>query len=152
MRLNLAVVGSICALTLASCSSLTIEHVTYGWPVEVVETVNPANMVVADRYGLTLSLSKIAENEFQDSSALKGTQIRLLRNTEGCYFITGPRFKNVYVFHPDNSRLVKESIIAVSESGLKNPAFNLRPPYVELVDNGIRKLLSSSDIVEEKTP
>jgi hypothetical protein len=47
---------------------------------------------------------------------------------------------------------VKESIIAVSESGLKNPAFNLRPPYVELVDNGIRKLLSSSDIVEEKTP
>ncbi len=85
----------------------------------------------------------------QDSTALIGKKVRILRNDEGYYFMTAQGFKNVYVFSPDVNGLSKESIIMVSETGLRNPALNLRPPYVELLDNdGFRRLLTHSDIAE----
>ncbi len=149
MRIMLMSVSSLCMLALASCSSLTIEHVNYGWPVEVVTTVSSTNTVTAERYGLTFSVAKIAEVEFQDSTSLTGQQIRLLRNSEGYYFLTGPRFKNVYVLRPAESQLARESVIAVSPTGLRAPALNLRNPYVELLDgDGFRKLLTHNDIME----
>ena len=33
----------LCMVLLLSCSSLTLENVDYGWPVESVTTVSPAN-------------------------------------------------------------------------------------------------------------
>ncbi len=149
MRIILMSVYGFCILALVSCSSLKIEHVDYGWPVEVVTTANSTNMVTAERYGLTFSVAKIAEAEFQDSSALAGQQVRFLRSNEGYYFLTGPRFKNVYVLRPGEGKLAKESVIPVSPSGLRTPALNLRNPYVELLDGeGFRKLLTRNDIVE----
>ncbi len=149
MRILLMLVYGLSVLALASCSSLTIDHVNYGWPVEVVTTVPSTNVVTAERYGLTFSVAKIAAAEFQDSSALAGQQVRFLRSSEGYYFLTGPRFKNVYVLRPAESQLAKESVIAVSPTGLRAPALNLRDPYVELLDgDGFRKLLTRNDIVE----
>ncbi len=149
MRIALLVVSGFCILALASCSALKIEHVDYGWPVEVVATATSANMVSAERYGLAFSVAKIAEAEFQDSSALAGQQVRVLRSNEGFYFLTGPRFKNVYVLRPSEGELVKESVIPVSPTGLRSPALNLRSPYVELLDaDGFRKLLTRNDIAE----
>lgn len=149
MRIMVVSVYGLCVLALASCSSLKIEHVDYGWPVEVVTTATSTNMVSAERYGLNFSVAKIAEAEFQDSAALAGQQIRFLRSSEGYYFLTGPRFKNVYVLRPAEGELAKESVIAVSPTGLRTPALNLRTPYVELLDGeGFRKLLTHNDIVE----
>src|SRR5512146_1067296 len=91
MRIMQTLVHGLCVLALASCSSLTIEHVNYGWPVEVVTTVPSTNLVTAERYGLTFSVAKIAAAEFQDSTALTGQQVRFLRSNEGYYFLTGPR-------------------------------------------------------------
>src|SRR5512141_3087624 len=43
---KLAVLLSIlCTVLLLSCSSLTLENVNYGWPVESVTTVSPENIV-----------------------------------------------------------------------------------------------------------
>ena len=149
MRIMLVSVYGLCVLALASCSSLKIEHVDYGWPVEVVTTATSTNMVSAERYGLVFSVAKIAEAEFQDSAGLAGQQVRFLRSSEGYYFLTGPRFKNVYVLRPAEGELAKESVIAVSPTGLRTPALNLRTPYVELLDGeGFRKLLTHNDIVE----
>ena len=133
------------SLALASCSSLRIEHVDYGWPVEFVSAASQSNMVTADRYGLSFSV--------QDSSALAGSQIRLLRSNEGFYFLTGPRFKHVYVFRCDEHALVKESVIEVSQTGLRDPRLNLRAPFVELLDGeGFHKLLTRSEIQEGSNP
>ena len=149
MRIISVPLYGLLALALASCSSLKIEQVNYGWPVEVVSKASDANIVTAERYGLSFSVSRIALEEFQDSSALAGSEVRVLRNHEGYYFVTGPRFKHVYVFSAGESRLNKESVIEISPTGLTKPAFNLRPPYVELLDSdGSRKLLTRSDIVE----
>jgi len=149
MRIIQLSICSLMSLLLLACSSLTLEHVRYGWPVEEVATVDNANRISSDRHGLSLSVAKIAENEMQDSTALTGKKIRIIRNDEGYYFITAPNFKHVYVFSPAENAMAKESIIEVSQTGLRNPALNLRSPYIELIDtDGYRKLLTHSDIAE----
>ena len=138
-------------LLLAACSSLRIENVNYGWPVESVLTVSDGNMIDEGRYVVSCRVSKIAEEEFQDSTALRGAKIRLIRSSEGFYFLTGPRFKNVYVLQSGPSELTLKTKIEVSRSGLADPALNQRSPYIELLDGEtFQKLLSSDEIVEGK--
>jgi hypothetical protein len=140
----------LCMVLLLSCSTLTLENVDYGWPVESVTTVSPENMVTDGRYALSFSIAPVAQEEFKDSTALRGSQIRILRSTEGYYFLTGPKFKNVYVFKAGRQELKKESVIEVSQTGLRNPALNLRSPYVELLDGeGFRRIMTRDGIVEE---
>ncbi len=140
----------LCMVLLLSCSSLTLENVNYGWPVESVTTVSPENMVSEGRYALSFSIAPVAQEEFQDTTALRGSQIRILRDQEGNYFLTGPRFKHVYVFKPGRHELKEENVIEISQTGLQNPAFNLRPPYVELIDGeGFKRIMDRGGIIEE---
>jgi hypothetical protein len=141
---------AVIALMLPACSSLTLTNVDFGWPVESSLTVNSANRVEDIRYALAFSVGPLAVAEFEDSTALKGATLRIIRNHEGYYFVTGHRFKHVYVFAPREGTLVQQAALAVSANGLKAPAFNLRPPLIELLDEGVSKFLSSSDIVEGK--
>ncbi|HMK37846.1 MAG TPA: hypothetical protein VK569_00805 [Bacteroidota bacterium] len=138
-------------IVLSSCSSLKLERVDFGWPVESVVTVSNTNTIEEIRYSVSAGVAGLAQEEFQDSTALRGAKLRLLRSSEGYYFLTGPRFKHVYVFSPGPSSLALNKAIPVSESGLRNPALNQRPPYVELLDgDAVRTLLTSDDIVEAK--
>jgi hypothetical protein len=139
------------ALALPACASLTLHNVNYGWPVESVLMVTPANTVEEVRYALSFPVGSLAAAEFQDSTALRGASLRIIRNAEGYYFITGPRFKHVFVFAPRAGALAEYTVLEVSTTGLTAPAFNLRPPYVELIDAGSSpRLLTSSDLVEGK--
>jgi hypothetical protein len=138
-------------LLISSCSSLKLDRVDFGWPVESVVTVSSANKIEDLRYSVTAWVGGLAQEEFQDSTALHGTRLRLLRSSEGYYFLTGPKFKHVYVFSPGPSSLLLNKSIQVSEGGLWNPALNQRAPYVELLDgNNVHLLLTSDDIVEVK--
>jgi hypothetical protein len=138
-------------LLISSCSSLKLDRVDFGWPVESVVTVSNTNNIEDLRYSVTTWVGGLAQEEFQDSTALHGARLRLLRSSEGYYFLTGPKFKHVYVFSPGPSSLLLNKAIQVSEGGLLNPALNQRPPYVELLDgNNIHLLLTSDDIVEVK--
>ena len=110
------------AVLVSSCSTLKLDRVDFGWPVESAVTVNNANIFEDVRYSVTGGVSALAMEEFQDSTALKGANLRLIRSSEGYYFVTGPRFKHVYVFSPGKASLSLTSAIAVSETGLKNPA------------------------------
>ena len=121
-------------LFLPSCSTLTLEQVNFGWPVESVVTVNSMNRAEEGRYALSFPVGPLAFTEFKDSTILVGASLRVIRNAEGLYFVTGPRFKNVYVFSPDAGMLKLSQAIEVSQTGLKDPALNQRPPYIELID------------------
>jgi hypothetical protein len=141
----------LAAITITSCGSLTMQWVDYSWPVESVLKVNQKNTVEEGRYAISMRMTSLAIEEFQDSTALIGTSVRLMRSEEGYYFITGPKFKNVYVFTPGASELNLKSKIQVSETGLKSPAMNQRTPYVEVVDGkNWKRLLTSDSMVEEK--
>lgn len=137
------------ALLLPACASLTLEQVDYAWPVESVLTVQENNIVTEGRHALTFNVAPLAEKEFKNPNALIGKQIRLLRNTDGYYFVTGPRFKYVYVMAPKAGEMTLFSQLEVSKEGLKKPALNQRVPYVELLDGGsVRLLLTGDDIFE----
>lgn len=136
---------------LISCASLKIENVDFGWPVESVVTVGDDNMVFDKRYSINFPTTALAMEEFQNPDALKGAQLRVLRDAQGYYFVTGPKFRHVYVFEPGEGALSQESKILVSESGLKDPALNNRAPNVELVDgDAFKKVLTPGGILEAK--
>jgi len=146
-----ATVGLALSLLLISCTHLTLKEVQFGWPVESVLTVDPQNRIEDRRYSMVADLTSLAAEEFEDSTALRGKEVRLLRSDDGFYFITGKGFKHVYVFEQGSHELSLMRQIQVSQTPLKAPALNQRPPHVELIDGaGLRLLLTSGGIFEEE--
>ena len=60
--------------------------------------------------------------------------------------MTAVDFKNVYVFTVEENAFSLENKIQINETGLNNPAFNQRKPFIELLDDGIIYKLSSEAI------
>lgn len=137
-------------LLLPACSSVQLEPVNFAWPVESVLTVGSDNAVTDGRNAVSFNIGPVSQEEFQDSTALKGATIRLIRSKDGYYFLTGHGFKHVYVLTPAEGALTTSTRIEVAQQGLNNPAMNQRVPYIELLDdNNFHILLSSDDIVKE---
>jgi len=138
-------------LMLPACSLVTLENANFAWPVEAVLTVNSMNIIEEGRYAFAVNIAPLAQAEFQDSTALRGKTIRVIRNAQGYYFVTGPRFKKVYVFRTGEGAFEEVTSIQVSETGLTQPALNQRPPFIELLDgNTPPKYLTNSDFLQEK--
>jgi len=132
---------TIAFLLLAGCSALTLSPSDFSWPVESELTADKNGMVQEDRYHLEFSVKPLLFAEFQDSMKVSGKTFRIIRDREGYYYITGPQFKNVYVFEHTSKGLSQAAKFLVNEGGLKSPAFNNRPPYVQLL-NGRDKPVS----------
>ena len=138
------------AFFLPACSSFSLQQVDFGWPVESVLKVKDDNTVREGRYALAFNVAPLAMREYNDSTALKGKEIRVLRSNEGMYYITAKNFKSVYVLAPVASELKLQNQFEVSKTGLKQPALNQRDPYVELLDGkSLRVLLTSDELFEE---
>lgn len=134
---------------LSSCSSLTLAPAEFYWPLESVLKIDNYGFVKEDRYSVSVNIKNLFLEETQDSLGYAGKTIRLIRNSEGFYFMTAIGFKNVYVFSVDKNAFSLENIIQINEAGLKNPAFNQRKPLIELLDDGISYRLSSEAIEGE---
>jgi len=126
-----------------ACTVLTLQPADFSWPVESVIKIDDQGNVTEDRYSTDFSTVGLFFEEFQDSMAYKGKEIHLIRNNGGDYFITSKEFKNVYVFKASEATLVLEKKIFISEFGLKDPAFNQRSPYIELLDGDYKINLTS---------
>ncbi len=118
----------------AACSVLTLQPANFGWPLESVLPVDDVGKISEDRYSLEINTVGLFFEEFQDSLAYSGKEIRVIRDNQGFYFMTASNFNNVYVFKAVEGKLVQENKIFISEFGLQTPAFNQRDPYIELVD------------------
>ena len=148
---RIAAIMLFSAVMLPACSSLSLQQVDYGWPVESVLTVSEANTVTEGRHAISFNVAPLAEAEFENANALRGKEIRLLRSTDGMYYVTGSQFKHVYVMAPEAGELSLHRKYEVSEKGLTKPALNQREPYVELIDgSSVRLLMTRDDIIEEK--
>jgi len=141
------VVLSVTLIVLGTaCTMLTLQPADFSWPVESALKVDDQGNVTEDRYSTDFNTIALFYEEFQDSMAYKGKEIRLIRNNSGNYFITGKDFKNVYVFKANEGTLTLEKKIFISEFGLKSPAFNQRLPYIELVDGDYKNNLTNDGI------
>lgn len=134
----------------SACKTFEVQNVNYSQQVESVLIPTQSGEVTDSRYGISFNILPFQFQEMEDSSSVIVDEVRLIRNQSGFYFITANGFSNVYVMEPIESGLKLKEKITVSESGLIRPAFNLRAPFVQLVDtetsdiytlneNGIKK-------------
>jgi hypothetical protein len=139
----------ILCIIASGCASLTLAPVQYQWPVESVLTVDEKGMVDEARYNITFNVKPLLFEETADSIHVSGIELRIIRDMSGYYFMTAPKFKNVYVFASDEGRLKLERKILISETGSASPAFNQRPPYIQLINGKEKPLLLSRGGIQQ---
>lgn len=140
---------------LQACNkSLVVKNVNYAQQIESVLIPDEDGNINDVRYGLSYSILPFQYEEFNDTTTVMVSEVRMIRNHQGYYFITADKFKHVYVMAPKRGELKLEKKILVDEDGLLSPAFNWREPVVQLIDNSnnVIILLNEKGIyVEEVT-
>lgn len=131
---------------LIGCSSLKLTQTDFSWPVESVIHVDDKGIAADDRYSISFSAKPLFFEEAGDSLAFVNKDLRVIRDTLGYYYMTGNNFKNVYVFTMGEGCFKLEDKIAISDSGISNPVFNQRPPYIQLVEGNKEYYLSNNGI------
>lgn len=135
-------------LIAAGCSSLMLKPADYSWPVENVLKIDTNGLVSEDRHTFQINVKPIFYEEFADSNLAENNEIRVIRDQLGYYYMTAPKFKNVYVFESVEGGMELEKKISISDTlALNTPVFNQRPPYIELVDGSNKYFINNKGIV-----
>ncbi|MFN1833895.1 hypothetical protein AB2B38_001430 [Balneola sp. MJW-20] len=130
----------ITSLLFTACGGFVVDKVNYAHQLETVLTPDQDGEVYDQRHGISFNVTPFEEEEWGVETDSEVSEIRLIRDNDGYYFITSPGFKHVYVMAPDKGKLKLKNKLKVSEEGLKSPAFNYRSSYIELVDLAERKV------------
>lgn len=139
----------LAALLIGGCASLQLQPVDFSWAAEEILDVQPDGKVSVKRYSSEFNVKALLEKEFAaDTMAAKQTtMVRVIRDKAGFYFITGPKFKNVYVFaHADGSLSLANTISISPEKRMDDPKFNQRDSYIELLNSGTSVRLTKGGI------
>lgn len=123
-------------IVLIGCA-YTIRPVDYAFTSENVTEADQHGMVIDQKYWLKFNVKGLMFDEMQDSSKAVGAEIHIIRNSAGFYFVTAPKFKNVYIFSAGENSFSLKTKVLISEKGLAEPYFNYskdRAPYVEIGD------------------
>ena len=139
----------LAALLIGGCASLQLQPVDFSWAAEEILDVQSDGTVSAKRYSSEFNVKALIQKEFAaDSMAAKeANMVRVIRDKAGYYFITGPNFKNVYVFINGDASLSLSNTIAVSpEKKMEDPKFNQRDSYIELLNGSITTKLTKGGI------
>ena len=144
--------GLLVMIFLAGCSSLILKPADFSWPVESVLKPDKDGNVQEKRYSLVFDAKELFLAETGDSLGYKDKELRVIRDPKGYYYMVAANFRNVYVLNPSEGALTLSNKIEISDTtGIKNPAFNLRPPYIELnYDNNKKVNLTNDGIKEEE--
>jgi hypothetical protein len=137
-------------LVLAGCSSLALKPGNFSWPMELELEVDSHGVVTVERYNFSVNIKPLLYAETKDSVNVAGTKLRMIRDELGYYYITGAKFRNVYVYEQNEGGLGYANKIAVSKNGLSSPALNLRSPFIELVNGQDRPIRMTKDGIEEE--
>ncbi len=136
---------SLPAILETGCSSLTLEPANFSWPIENELKVDAGGMIQESRYRISFNVKPMLYEETKDSVNVSGRLIDIIRDVQGYYYLTGPQFKNVYVFRQAEGCLTLENKITVSEDGLLSPGFNQRTLYIELVNGSDIPIMLTKD-------
>ena len=139
----------ILSFILAGCSSLTLKPGDFAWPIESTLNVDTQGFVQSERYSFSLNVKGLLFAETQDSVNVSKVTLRMIRDMNGYYFVTGAQFKNVYVFEQTEGALKLKNTILVAQDGLREPALNQRVPYIQIVNGQNPAILLTKDGVSE---
>jgi hypothetical protein len=134
-----------------ACSMLILQPADFSWPVESVIKVDDNGNVQENRYSISFNTKELFLQETGDSLGYKNKELRVIRDSKGYYFMTANNFKDVYVFNAIEGALQLKNKIEISDSlKMENPAFNQRPPYIELTYGSNHVNLTDQGIAEEE--
>ncbi len=133
LKFSTIIIAGVLLFT-SACKTFEVKNVNYAQQIESVLVPTEEGEVVDSRYGISFNILPFQFQETEDSSKVNVNELRLIRNHSGYYFITADGFSNVYVMEPIKNGLKLKQKINITENGLIAPAFNLRSPYVQLVD------------------
>ena len=149
MKYSHIFIALLAAVLIGGCASLQLQPVNFSWASEEIIDVESNGTVSAKRYSVEFNVKALLQQEFAgDSVAAKGAKmVRVIRDKAGFYFITGPDFKNVYVFtHGDGSLSLSNTIAISPEKKMEDPKFNQREEYIELLNSGSSLKLTKGGI------
>jgi len=144
----------ITAMLVGGCASLQLQPVNFSWASEEILDVASNGMVEAQRYSVAFNVKPLLAKEFAaDSMAAKNTNVvRVIRDKDGYYYITAPKFKNVYVFnHGEASLSLSNTILISQDKPMSDPKFNQRDKYIELLNSGVKVQLIRTGILQGGT-
>ena len=144
----------ITAMLVGGCASLQLQPVNFSWASEEILDVASNGMVEATRYSVAFNVKPLLAKEFAaDSMSAKNTKVvRVIRDKAGYYFITAPKFKNVYVFnHGDASLSLSSTIVISQDKPMSDPKFNQRDTYIELLNSGTKVQLNKTGVMQGGT-
>jgi hypothetical protein len=148
MKLTLSL---LTVLLVTGCSSVLLQPADFSWPIEDVLKIDEKGYAQIERYSVGFNAKPLFLEEFADSNAAAGKEIRIIRDNPGFYYLTGSGFKNVYLFLPVEGGMKLQKTIEVADStALSNPVFNQKFPNVELLDGTKKYLLNNNGIVRSK--
>jgi len=135
MKKILILIGMFTSLAMIGCSSLQLQPADFAWQADEILAINSNGMVSAKQYSVAFTVTPLLAKEFAtDSAALKNTnEVRLIRDKAGFYYLTGKKFKNVYVLAQSEGALAVSNTIAISvEKAMDDPKFDQKDTYIEL--------------------
>ena len=138
--------ATLLVFTVACGPSLTLTGVDYAQPIESVMAPDQDGNVEDVRMGISFNITPMNIEERGEDASLPG-EVRLIRSSDGYYFVTAPGYNNVYVFTSAESSLELEDVIEVTEAGLAEPAFNQRANYIQLIDGNTEYRLNKDGLV-----
>lgn len=125
----------IAGFMLVGCKqTLVINKVDYSQPVETVLEPNAEGQVTDVRNNISFNILPLQYKETKDTTSVTTKEIRMIRGKEGFYYMTAPGFQHVYVMAPEKGSLKLQKQVQINKEGLKEPAFNQRNPYVQLLN------------------
>ncbi|HCT52173.1 MAG TPA: hypothetical protein DF712_06895, partial [Balneola sp.] len=83
-------------LLMSACKTFEVKNVNYAQQIESVLIPTNEGVVNDSRYGISFNILPFQYQEIQDSSSVFVDEVRLIRNSNGYYFITATGFQNVY--------------------------------------------------------
>jgi hypothetical protein len=140
-------------LILSGCGGLALRPAEFAWPFESVFKVDSKGIAKEEeepaRYFIKFNAKALLFEETGDSVHVADRTFRVIRDGQGYYYITGKEFKNVYVFNSAEGALTLQTKIPISEKGLESPAFNQRPPFIQLLNGKEASKMLDKDGVKE---
>ena len=135
MKNILILISVVASFAIVGCSSLQLQPADFSWAAEEIVDVGTKGMVDAKRYSIAFNVSELLKKEFAtDSMAAKETkEVRLIRDKAGFYYLTGKKFKNVYVLAQSDGALAVSNTLTISaEKMMEDPKFDQKDSFIEL--------------------
>lgn len=135
MKKTLILISMFISLAMIGCTPLQLQPADFAWQADEILEINSKGMVIAKQYSVAFTVTPLLAKEFAtDSMAAKNTnEVRLIRDKAGFYYLTGKKFKNVYVLaQSDGALAVSNTIVIYAEKAMDDPKFDQKESYIEL--------------------